>query len=121
MKIFQPFKKIKDYVEIEVKTQTIDNFCLQNKIDYIHILKLDTEGNEFNILKGAENLLSENKIKLIYTEICSIKKDYDNKSLEIKNFLKKYNFEHIKSYKIPTLGFLSNLKATDDLFVLKKI
>ena len=121
MKIFQPFKKIKDYVEIEVKTQTIDNFCLQNKVDYIHILKLDTEGNEFNILKGAENLLSENKIKLIYTEICSIKKDYDNKSLEIKNFLKKYNFEHIKSYKIPTLGFLSNLKATDDLFVLKKI
>tara|TARA_B100000029_G_scaffold272865_1_gene267656 strand:- start:634 stop:1383 length:750 start_codon:yes stop_codon:yes gene_type:complete len=121
MKIFQPFKKIKDYVEIDVKTQTIDNFCLQNKIDYIHLLKLDTEGNEFNILKGAENLLSENKIKVIYTEICSVKKDYNNKSLEIKNFLKKYNFQHIKSYKIPTLGFLSNLKATDDLFVFKKI
>ena len=120
MKIFQPFKKIKDYVEIDVKTQTIDNFCSENKINYIHLLKLDTEGNEFNILKGAENLLSENKIKAIYTEICSNKKDYNNKSNDIKNFLKKYNFEHIKSYKIPTLGFLSELKATDDLFVIKK-
>ena len=120
MKIFQPFKKIKDYVEFDVETQTIDNFCLKNKIDYIHLLKLDTEGNEFNILKGAENLLSENKIKVIYTEICSNKKNYNNKSLEIKNFLKKYIFQHIKTYKIPTLGFLSNLKATDDLFVFKK-
>ena len=120
MKIFQPFKKIKDYVEIDVKTQTLDNFCLENKIDFIHLLKLDTEGNEFNILKGAENLLSRNKVKVIYTEICSNKKDYNNKSYEIKNFLKKYNFDHIKSYKIPTLGFLSKLKATDDLFVFKK-
>jgi len=121
MKIFQPFKKIKDYVEIDVKTQTLDNFCLENKIDSIHLLKLDTEGNEFNILKGAENLLSQSKIKVIYTEICSKKKDYNNKSNEIKVFLKKYNFEHIKSYKIPTLGFLSKIKATDDLFVFKKV
>ena len=121
MKIFQPFKKIKDYLEIEVKTQTVDNFCFENKINYIHLLKLDTEGNEFNILKGAESLLSQNKIKVIYTEICSKKKDYNNKANEIKNFLSKYNFVHIKSYKIPTLGFLSKLKATDDLFVLKEI
>ena len=120
MKIFRPFKKIKDYIEIDVKTQTLDNFCSENKINYIHLLKLDTEGNEFNILKGAENLLSKNKIKIIYTEICSYKKDYNNKSNDIKKFLKKYNFEHIKSYKIPTLGFLSELKATDDLFVIKK-
>jgi len=121
MKIFRPFKKIKDYIEIDVKTQTLDNFCSENKINYIHLLKLDTEGNEFNILKGAENLLSKNKIKIIYTEICSYKKDYNNKSNDIKKFLKKYNFDHIKSYKIPSLSFLSKLKATDDLFVFKKI
>ena len=121
MKIFQPFKKIKDYVEIDVKTQTLDNFCLENKIDFIHLLKLDTEGNEFNILKGAKNLLSKNKVKVIYTEICSNKKNYNNKSFEIKSFLKKYNFEHIKSYKIPTLAFLSKLKATDELVVFKKV
>ena len=113
--------KIKDYIEIDVKTQTLDNFCSENKINYIHLLKLDTEGNEFNILKGAENLLSKNKIKIIYTEICSYKKDYNNKSNDIKKFLKKYNFDHIKSYKIPSLSFLSKLKATDDLFVFKKI
>ena len=121
MKIFRPFKKIKDYIEIDVKTQTLDNFCSENKINYIDLLKLDTEGNEFNILKGAENLLSKNKIKIIYTEICSYKKDYNNKSNDIKKFLKKYNFDHIKSYKIPSLSFLSKLKATDDLFVFKKI
>ena len=67
MKIVQPFKKIKDYVEIDVQTQSIDNFCLKNNINCIDLLKLDTEGNEFNVLKGAEKFLSENKIKVIYT------------------------------------------------------
>ena len=117
MKIFQPFKKIKDYVEIDVKTQTIDNFCSENKINYIHLLKLYTEGNEFNILKGANKLLAQNKIKVIYTEICSTKKTYQKKFQDIKFYLNKYNFEHVKSYKIPTVSILSDLRASDELFV----
>ena len=121
MQIVQPFKKIKGYVEIDVQTQSIDNFCLKNNINCIDLLKLDTEGNEFNVLKGAEKFLSENKIKVIYTEISAPKAKYRNKVNEIGNFLKKYNFEHVKSFKMPILGFLSGLKGSDNLFVHKDI
>ena len=32
MQIVQPFRKVKGYIEIDVQTQTIDNFCLKNNI-----------------------------------------------------------------------------------------
>ncbi len=71
MQILQPFKRIGGFSEINVQTQTLDNFCLSNKIENIDILKIDTEGNDLNVLKGAKKLLSENKINVIYTEIGS--------------------------------------------------
>ena len=117
LKLFKPFNKLENYVDIDVKTQQLDNFCEENKINYLDLLKIDTEGNEFNILKGANKLLAQNKIKVIYTEICSTKKTYQKKFQDIKFYLNKYNFEHVKSYKIPTVSILSDLRASDELFV----
>ena len=121
MQLVQPFKKIKDYLEIDVQTQTLDYFCFSNNIKCIDLLKLDTEGNEFNVLKGAEKLLSENRIKVIYTEISGTKKNFNDKVKKIVNLLNSYNFEHKKIYKMPIFSFLSGLKATDNLFVSKNI
>ena len=57
MQILQPFKRIKDFSEIDVQTQTLDNFCLSQKIENIDVLKIDTEGNEVNVLKGAKKTI----------------------------------------------------------------
>ena len=115
--IFQPFSKIEDYETIKVKTNTIDKICKLNNIKEIDILKLDTDGNEFEVLMGAKGLLSTGKIKLIYTEISGFKKNFEFKSNKIIRLLKKYNFTLKKVYPIRSLGFLSNLKSTDNLFV----
>lgn len=117
MRIVQPFKKIGDFTEIEVQTQTIDNFCSINKIDTIDILKIDTEGNEGKVLNGAKNLLQKNKIGIIYVEISDTKKNFLEKEKYIHSFLKEYNFELKKKYQIKSLSFLSNLQATDNLFI----
>ena len=93
MKIFQPFKKIEDFSEISVQTQTLDNFCLEKKINNIDVLKIDTEGNELNVLKGAKKLLEQNKINIIYTEISESKKKFLEKENSITDFLNSYNFE----------------------------
>ena len=71
---FQPFSKIQNYETIKVKTNTIDKICELNNIKEIDILKLDTDGNEFEVLMGAKKLLTKGKIKLIYTEISGFKK-----------------------------------------------
>jgi FkbM family methyltransferase len=51
-----------------VSTDTLDNFCTANQIQLIDLLKIDTEGNEFRVLKGAERMLQEGRIRLIQFE-----------------------------------------------------
>lgn len=119
LKLLNPFKKMKDYEKITVQTQTIDNFCSINNIDRIDILKLDCDGTEYEVLLGAEKLLSKDKIGLIYTEISGVKKGFDSKVNEIVALLNKYNFQLKKTWNYPHFSFLSNLKATDNLFIKK--
>ena len=121
MQIMQPFKKIGDFTEINVQTQTLDDFCLDEKIENIDVLKMDTEGSELNILKGAIKLLSENKINVIYTEISDTKKNFIEKEKYIINFLNSYGFELKKKYPVRSLSILSGLKATDNLFVNRNL
>jgi len=52
-----------------VQVKTIDQFTEEQKIDCIDFLKIDTEGYEINVLKGAEKMLTKKKIKLIYAEV----------------------------------------------------
>ena len=121
MQILQPFKRIKDFTEIDVKTQTLDNFCLSQKIENIDVLKIDTEGNEANVLKGAKKLLLENKIKLIYVEIVDAKKTFKEKEKSLIDFLNDYNFDLKKTYSTWGVELTSGLKATDNLFVHKSL
>ena len=105
MQILQPFKKIEDFSEINVQTQTLDNFCLEEKINNIDVLKIDTEGNELNVLKGAKKLLEQNKINIIYTEISETKKRFLEKEKSVIDFLNSYNFELKKNIKLNLLAF----------------
>jgi len=60
--------KINDISSFEIELTTLDTFCEKYNIYLIDFLKIDTEGNEFDILKGAKNLLQENRIRLIQFE-----------------------------------------------------
>ena len=54
---------------VTVKTTTIDEFCNQHAITTIDLLKLDIQGGEFEALKGAERMLADGRIQLIFCEI----------------------------------------------------
>jgi FkbM family methyltransferase len=61
--------------KIDVKLTTLDAFCTAHNIDNIDFLKIDTEGSEFSVLKGAKNLLQENRIKAVQFECGSTYSD----------------------------------------------
>lgn len=54
---------------IDVRTETIDDFCLSHEISHIDLLKMDTQGAELLVLDGAKRMLETGSIDIIYTEM----------------------------------------------------
>jgi FkbM family methyltransferase len=71
---------------IKVQTKTLKRFCSENNINKIHLLHLDVQGAELNVLKSAGEVLFETD--LIWLEV-SVVELYKNQALEkdIRNFL----------------------------------
>ncbi len=99
LRILNIKKNEKFYQKFQVKTLTLDYFIKKNNIDCIDLLKIDTEGYEFNILKGLVDYSF--KVNLIYFE-----HHYDDMIIknytfgDIHNLLKKNNFKMIKKSKM---------------------
>jgi len=91
--------------EEKVNVMKLDDFCNDHKIFNIDLLKIDTEGHEREVLKGALNLIKKKKIKYIILEfhLSKMYKNYSTKDLE--NFLDNSNFRLLKKYKFPFLSF----------------
>ena len=53
----------------KVRINTIDNYLKSQNIEFIDIVKIDTQGYEPKVLEGALNSLKSKKIKTILTEI----------------------------------------------------
>jgi len=66
------------------------NYVKQNNISQIDLLKIDTEGFEFNVLKGFEDFLRN--IKIIQFEYGGTYLDSGVKLKEIINYLSQYGF-----------------------------
>lgn len=52
----------------EVDVTTLDEFVESEQIEEIILLKIDTEGNELEVLRGSVNTLSAGKVKAIHFE-----------------------------------------------------
>jgi len=56
------------FANIEIEITTVDEFCKEHYIEQIDFLKIDTEGNELDVLIGASRMLAENRIRIIQFE-----------------------------------------------------
>ena len=68
------YRKIYFKKSEKINLDTIDSFCKKNSIKEIDLLKIDVEGNELRVLRGAKEMLKNKKIKLIQFEFggCNI-------------------------------------------------
>jgi len=52
----------------KIKMITVTDYCKANKISEIDIVKIDTEGHEFTVLKGMEDMMANKSIKTVVFE-----------------------------------------------------
>ena len=102
--------------ETLVEVKTIDQFCHDENIERIDILKSDTQGFDLEVFKGAENTIRANKIGLIYFEIIfsDMYKNLPSFS-EIYDFLTDRGFLLVTFYRFYYQKKLASW--TDALFV----
>lgn len=107
---------------VELFTLTkLDSFLENNlvNVEYIDILKIDTEGFEIPVLQGALNTLKAGKIRYIFAETTLRNKDKDHTNFfELKKFLEPYNFNPIGFYDL--VPYWGGGNAIDYLNVLFK-
>src|SRR4029077_5340792 len=54
--------------ETRVRTTTVDAYCREQEIETIDILKIDTQGTSDRVLRGAEGMLKNGRIRLVRAE-----------------------------------------------------
>ena len=84
-----------------VRTVTVDQFIEENGIQKIDVLKIDTEGFELEVFKGAEKSFVEGKVGLLFFEVSFVKSHDNMPSLaELWDFVLKNNFELVSIYPL---------------------
>jgi len=99
LKILKIQNKNLFYKKIPIEIITLDYFIRKNNVNHIDVLKIDTEGFEFNVLKGLSKF--NKKVRLIYFEHHyddMIIKNY--KFSDIHELLKNMNFIMVKKSKM---------------------
>lgn len=88
-----------------IKIDTLDNYCLNTNVQEIHLLKLDVEGHEIDVLQGAQKMLESQKVKMILFEFGSANIDSRTFFQDIFYFLKNYGINNI--FRITPSEYLS--------------
>ena len=82
---------------------TIDTYCDKNNIDYINFIKIDVEGAELHVFKGAEKMLRAKKILCGCYEFGETLQDAGTSEEEIERYLSSLG------YKIQRIDSNNNL------------
>lgn len=106
---FKNILLIKNYKNVIVKktvlVETLDNLVEKHNIKIVDLLKIDTEGFEYEVLQGAKKSLKFKKIKAIMIEkqLSNMYLNYNFKKVE--KILEKNGFLLKKKFRFPLALF----------------
>lgn len=103
--------------EVQVAITTLENVSNEIGIDHVTILKMDVQGSEMKVLRGAANLLANCAIDIVYTEVVFVPA-YDGQPLvhDLAHLLDEYGYSWFGLYNLAytTEG---QLRCGDAIFV----
>ena len=107
-----------EFVEYETEVTTLDKFTDLHSLEHIDFLKIDTEGNELNILKGANKIIKNSSLDIIQFEFNSMNVISRTHFHDFRQLLQEY-----KLYRMLPKGIieLENDILNTELFGLQNI
>ena len=97
-------------VAIKVPVTTIDVFARSRDIDSIDLLKVDTEGYELEVLKGAQSMIGEGLVRCIQLEFNEMNVQSRTFARDFVELLDEYRFFRILPDGLVELGTYHPLK-----------
>lgn len=61
-----------------IHIETLDRYCEHQAIDAIDVLKTDTEGYDLDVLRGADRMLSTQRVEFVYVEVSFLRENRQN-------------------------------------------
>ena len=107
-----------ELIEEIVQIDTIDHYCKEHKISQIDFLKIDTEGHELDVLRGAQKMISAGRIKHIqfeFNEMNIISRVFLKDFYEL---LEGYHFYRLHTNQLIKLGKYS---SSNEIFQFQNI
>lgn len=90
---------------IEVPCMKIDDYVKEKQLDHVALIKIDVEGAELEVLKGAEETIKKYHPSVVFeshlnVDLVGIYKFFKTKDYQIKNteFVKMYRLEADQHY-----------------------
>lgn len=77
----------------ETPATTVDDYCADKKIEQIDLLKIDVEGAEYQVMRGARRMLESKRIRCLTFEFGQTTFDMGNNPAEIETYLKEMNYK----------------------------
>ena len=91
------FAQQPDHTQV-VDVQRLDEYCVNESVNGIDLLKIDTEGFDLEVLQGATKLLEEKAIRFIYCEWSYLGTGGPGDLNLIREFLEAYGFSLLGLY-----------------------
>lgn len=86
-----------------IQLTTLDNYCEKNDIKSIHLIKLDVEGHELDVLKGSAKMFESRSIKIVTFE-------FGGTNIDTRTYLQDFFYffkeQQMELFRITPSGFL---------------
>ncbi|HVM99031.1 MAG TPA: FkbM family methyltransferase [Caulobacteraceae bacterium] len=87
--------------EVRVRADTVDLFCQDAGIERIDVLKVDTEGFDLFVLKGAKAMLEAGRIRFVYVEfndLFEVPGATGGALIPIAEYLRAFGYAYLVTY-----------------------